>query len=124
MTIKKIFAAAATAAVLSVAGAAGASADSWNGNDGYGYQSHGDYDDNYRSGYDRDGDRDWRGGDHDNGWHRGWYGHDGRRYHHVRYNGRPFWYHGRYVVRSYDRFGRVSFVEVGPNGGVSGDFRF
>lgn len=120
MTIKKILTAAATVAVLSVAGAASASADSWYGHDGY-YDNRGDYGDNYRGGYERDGD-------HDNGWHRGWYNHDrwhdGGRFHHAHYYGRPFWYHGRYVVRSYDDFGRVSFVEVGPHGSVSGYFRF
>lgn len=121
MTIKKILAAAATAAVLSVAGAAGASADSWYGHDGYGYQDdRGDYIDNYRSDYDRDRDHDWRGYDREyhDGWHHGWH------YRYGHYYGRPFWFHGRYVVRSYDRFGRVSFVEVGPRGNVSGYFRF
>ena len=138
MTIMKFLTAAATVAVLSVAGAASASADSWYGHDGYdsngygsngydsngygsngyGYQDNrGDYNDQYRGDYDRDGD-------HDNGWHRGWYGHDGWRNRHAHYYGRPFWYHGRYVVRSYDNFGRVTFIEVGRNGSVSGYGRF
>jgi hypothetical protein len=123
MTIMKFLTAAATVAVLSVAGAASASADSWYGHDGYdsngyGYQDNrGDYNDQYRSDYDRDGD-------HNNGWHRGWYGHDGWRNRHAHYYGRPFWYYGRYVVRSYDNFGRVTFIEVGRNGGVSGYVRF
>jgi hypothetical protein len=129
MTIKKILAAAATATVLSVVGASGASADSWYGGDGYGYQDNrGDYNDNYRGSYDRDGDhdgdRDWRGYDRD---HHQYWDHDGYRgwrYRHAHYYGRPFWYHGRYVVRSYDRFGRVSFIEVGPYSSVNGYFRF
>ena len=66
MTIKKILTGVATAALLSVAGVTSASADDWYGHDGYGYQDNrGDYGDNYRGDYDRDGDRDWR--DHDNG---------------------------------------------------------
>jgi hypothetical protein len=39
----------------------------------------------------------------------------------VRYVGDPYWFNGRYVVRSYDRFGHVVFVEVNPyTGGYIG----
>ena len=62
------------------------------------------------------------------GYHDGWHGRrivehrvvfETLRFHHVRYFGEPFFFGGRYVVRSYDRFGRVTFVEVNP---YSGDF--
>ena len=118
MTIMKFLTAAATVAVLSVAGAASASADSWYGHDGYASNGYGS------NGYGSNGYGSNGYGDHDNGWHRGWYGHDGWRNRHAHYYGRPFWYHGRYVVRSYDNFGRVTFIEVGRNGGVSGYGRF
>jgi hypothetical protein len=36
------------------------------------------------------------------------------RMHRVRYVGNPYFVRGHYVVRSYDRFGRVTFVEVNP----------
>jgi len=126
MTIKKILAAAATAAVLSVAGAASASAD-----DSYGRDS---------GRYDNDHYQDTRG-DRDDYGHRGWdnhrhWRHEHRRfadrdtifrslrYHHIRYVGDPYFVRGHYVVRSYDRFGRVAFIEINPyTGGVIGTIR-
>ena len=42
-----------------------------------------------------------------------------RQQHYSRFIGDPYWYDGRYVVRTYDRFGRVVIVEVNP---YSGDF--
>lgn len=36
----------------------------------------------------------------------------------VRYVGDPYWFNGRYVVRSYDRFGHIVFVEVNPYTGA------
>jgi hypothetical protein len=39
---------------------------------------------------------------------------DTLRFHRIRYVGTPFFVRGHYVVRSYDRFGRVVFVEVNP----------
>ena len=59
---------------------------------------------------------------HDMYWHegyRGYVGHDRiyrelRRHHYTRWEGAPYWYRGHYVVRSYDRFGHVVFVEVNP----------
>lgn len=33
---------------------------------------------------------------------------------HMRYFGNPYFMHDRYVVRTYDRFGRVAFVEINP----------
>ncbi len=32
----------------------------------------------------------------------------------IRYVGNPYFVRGHYVVRSHDRFGRVTFVEVNP----------
>ena len=39
---------------------------------------------------------------------------DMMRARHMRYFGEPFFVRDHYVVRSYDRFGRVAFVEVDP----------
>ena len=39
---------------------------------------------------------------------------DTLRMHRIRYVGNPYFMRGHYVVRSYDRFGRVVFVEVNP----------
>ncbi len=125
MTIKKILTAAATVAVLSLAGAASASADTWNGAagdryDNYRYQdSRGDRDDAY--GWSRH-HRHWR---HE---HRHFADRDAifrsLRFHHIRYFGEPYFVRGHYVVRSYDHFGRVSFIEINPyTGGVIGVIR-
>ncbi|HEY0105366.1 MAG TPA: hypothetical protein VGB91_04725 [Rhizomicrobium sp.] len=44
---------------------------------------------------------------------------------HIRYVGTPYFVRGHYVVRSFDRFGRVRFVEVNPySGAFIGFFRF
>ena len=130
MTIKKILAAAATAAVLSVAGATGASADNSYGRD------NNSYDNSYDNGYDHNHyDRDYgnRGGYEHRSWrdgydHRSWR-HEHRRfadrdtifrslrYHHIRYVGDPYWVRGHYVVRSYNGYGRVSFIEIDPYSG-------
>jgi hypothetical protein len=126
MTIKKILAAAATAAVLSVAGATSASAD-----DSYGRDS-GRYDNDHYQ--DTRGDRDnygHRGRDNHGHWrheHRRFADRDtifrSLRYHHIRYVGDPYFVRGHYVVRSYDRFGRVAFIEIDPyTGGVIGTIR-
>ena len=80
------------------------------------------------------GERDWRGdsswrGDHDRYWRRD-YGarhyvdrdrifFSLRRHHYDRFLGEPMWYHGRYVVRTYDRRGELIFVEIDP---YTGDF--
>jgi len=46
------------------------------------------------------------------------------RMHRVRYVGNPYFVRGHYVVRSYDRFGRITFVEVNPyTGGFIGFIR-
>ena len=145
MNIKKILMAAAATAVLSVAGASAASADNGYGDNGYndnGYnQDSSRYGRDYRHD-DSDGsryDRDHR--DNDNSWHHGSDRHYGwsrdhrrfadrdtifrsLRYHHIRYSGEPYFVRGHYVVRSFDRFGRVSFIEINPyTGDVIGVIR-
>jgi len=40
------------------------------------------------------------------------------RFHHYRVVGNPYWVHGRYVVRTHDRFGRLVFVQVDPYSGA------
>jgi len=46
----------------------------------------------------------------------------GRGY--TRFIGDPYFYQGRYVVRSYNRFGNVVFVEINPyTGGFIGEVR-
>ena len=40
------------------------------------------------------------------------------RFHNYRVIGTPYFVHGRYVVRSHDRFGHVVFVQVDPYSGA------
>lgn len=43
----------------------------------------------------------------------------------ARFNGAPYWYQGRYVVKSFDRLGRPIFVEINPyTGAFVGVVRF
>ena len=42
---------------------------------------------------------------------------DGLRFHRYRVIGDPYFVHGRYVVRTHDRFGRIVFVQVDPYSG-------
>jgi hypothetical protein len=37
-----------------------------------------------------------------------------RRHHYDRFDGQPYWFHGRYVVKSYDRSDRPVFIEINP----------
>jgi hypothetical protein len=114
MNIRKILTAAAAASIMSVAGIAAASADPY---------------DHGRDYHDRDTSRDhdgWRrGGDlrHDRFANRDRI-YESLRYRHIRFYGDPFFAHGHYVVRSFDRFGHVTFVEVNPyTGGFIGFIR-
>ena len=99
MSSMKTILAAASLAVLSAAGIGLASAQPWD-----------------------------RYGDH----HRGWVRHErfehratvdrmqlrhALRFHHYRMIGDPMFVHGRYVVRTHDRFGRTVFVQVDPYSG-------
>ncbi len=43
---------------------------------------------------------------------------DALRLHRYRVMGDPYFVHGRYVVRTHDRFGRVVFVQVDPHSGA------
>ena len=43
---------------------------------------------------------------------------DGLRFHRYSMIGDPYFVHGRYVVRTHDRFGRIVFVQVDPYTGA------
>jgi hypothetical protein len=43
---------------------------------------------------------------------------DTLRFHRYEVVGNPYWVHGRYVVRTHDRFGRLIFVQVDPYSGA------
>jgi hypothetical protein len=91
--------AAASLAVISVAGIGAASADPWD---------HGRHD----RAFER----------HERFEHRAFVDRvrvfDTLRFHHYRMVGDPYFVHGRYVVRTYDRFGRIVFVQVDPYSGA------
>ena len=118
MLLKKTLMAAVAATVLGLTGSTGAMAmdRDHDGRPDRGWAEH----------HDRDGYRDryWRPGFHH------YVAHDRiflelRRHHYNRWIGDPYFYHGRYVVRSYDRAGRVVFVELNPyTGGFIGEIRF
>lgn len=81
--------------------------------------------------HDRDGYMDR--GRHDRYWHEGYRGFAGRdvffaslrAHRYTRWDGAPYWYQGRYVIRTYDRFGRVVFAEMNPyTGAFIGVIRF
>jgi hypothetical protein len=96
-SMKTIFA-AATLAVLSAVGIGSASAQAWD--------RHGDH------------HRSWR---HERVEHRAYVDRmrlsRALRFHSYRMIGDPFFVHGRYVVRTHDRFGRIVFVQVDPYSG-------
>ncbi len=127
MRIKALLLTAIAAAMLT---ATGAMADDWNHRDRDHYS------------YRHDGDRgrdDWRGrdgrGDHNRYWRPGWqqgryvdqdrFYVELRRHGYNRWSGTPYWYQGRYGIRSYDHRGRAVFVEVNPySGGFVGAMNF
>lgn len=108
MTTFRKFVLTAAAALIVAAGSTGIAAARDRDHDGrrdHGWAEH----------HDRDGyhDRYWKPG------FRGYVAHDrvyvtlrGHGYH--RWAGAPYWHHGHYVIRTYDRRGRVIFVEVNP----------
>jgi hypothetical protein len=117
MRIQKLLLTAAAAAILTTTGAMARDFD-----------RDGRPDHSFAERHDGDG---YRG--HDRYWRSGYHGYvdrdrvfvNLRAHHYTRFGGNPYWYHGRYVVRSYDRFGRVVFVEVNPyTGGFVGTIRF
>jgi Ni/Co efflux regulator RcnB len=128
MRIKQLLLTAAAAAILTTTGAMARDRD--------GRPDHSWSEQHDRDGYrDRDrghdGARDFRG--HDRYWRDGYrdYAHRDvfyrslRAHHYDRWQGEPYWFNGRYVIRTYDRFGRVVFVEMNPyTGGFMGEFRF
>lgn len=139
MTIRKLLLTAAAAAVLATTGAVARPMDrDHDGRPDRGWAEH----------HDRDGYRDaWRGrpgwhwrdgrgtwhGDHDRYWRYGYGRYVGRdvyyrtlrAHHYYRWDGEPYWFQGRYVIRTYDRFGRAVFVEMNPyTGGFVGVIRF
>jgi hypothetical protein len=115
------------------------------GRDDHGRDDHGRGD----RGHDDRGRDDWRGrdpwhwrddrgawhGDHDRYWREG-YGRrryvdrdrvffNLRRRNYNRFAGDPYWFQGRYLVRTYDRWGNVILVEVDPyTGNFIGVVRF
>ena len=127
MNFKQLLLTAAAAAILSTTGAGMALADPYD----YGGPGHHDSD---RHGDRHDGDRHDGLRGHDRYWRQeyrhGYVDRDRiffglRQHHYSRFIGDPFWFHDRYVVRSYDRFGHVVMVEVDPyTGDVIGVVRF
>ena len=137
MKIKQLLLTAAAAAILCTTGAVARDRD-----------RDGRPDHSYAERHDRDGFRDdWRGrdarhwrddrgswhADHDRYWRQGYgrfvgrdvYFRNLRANHYYRWDGEPYWFHGRYVIRTFDRFGRVIFVELNPyTGNVMGVVRF
>ncbi|MGA7675156.1 MAG: hypothetical protein WCA78_08935 [Rhizomicrobium sp.] len=128
MNFKKLLLTAAAAAVLSATGTGLALADPYD-HGGPGHHDSDRHDDRH------DGDRrDDRGG-HDRYWRPEFRGHsyvdrdrvfvELRHHHYNRFVGDPYWFQGHYVVRSYDRWGHIVFVEVNPyTGGFVGEIRF
>ena len=123
MKFQKLLLMAAAAAILTTTGAVARDRDhdgrpdhSWaerHDHDGYMDARHG-----YRH------DRYWKHG------YRGYVGHDRvyrslRAHKYYRWSGTPYWHHGRYVVKTYNRRGRAVFVEVNPyTGSFIGVIRF
>jgi hypothetical protein len=96
MTIKKILTAAAAATVLSLAGLTAADAAPFHG---FGYHN-----DRGRARVERVERRIVE--------HRVVF--NELRGRHIRFVGNPYFVGGHYVVRSFDRFNRVTFIEVNP----------
>ena len=119
---------------LALAGAAalaalaiGANADPPHGHGGYG----GGF---WQEDWGGHGDRDWH--DQQGGWHqdhnRYWRSQYGdrafiddervffvlRQRHYTDFEGQPFWFHGRYLVRTHNRHGRLVIIEVNPYTGA------
>lgn len=124
MNFKQLLLTAAAAAILSTTGAGMAMARPYDGGPGHHDSDRGDRHDGDRRGGDRhDGDRG-----HDRYWRseyrHGYVDRDRiffglRQHHYSRFIGDPYWFDGRYVVRTYDRRGHVVIVEVDP---YTGDF--
>jgi len=131
MTMRKLFLTAIAGVVIST-GAAMAAPDCARDREGCRNDQHHDDKGAMRSGAMGDAmrgghDNNNRGGTHDRYWqpqYHGFVAQDrvfaGLRGHgYSRFNGAPYWFQGRYIVRSFDRFGRPIFVEINP---YTGDF--
>ena len=98
MSSMKNILAAASLAVLSVAGITAAAAQPWDHHGGRAYERHERFE------------------------HRATVGRvrlaQALRFHRYRMIGEPYFVHDRYVVRTHDRFGRVVFVQVDPYSGA------
>ena len=108
MSSMKTILAAASLAVLSAAGIGSATAQSW------GHRQ------DYRQDYRQDNHRAWVR--HERFEHRAFVDRirldRALRFHSYRMIGDPYFVHGRYVVRTHDRFGRIVFVQVDPYSGA------
>jgi Ni/Co efflux regulator RcnB len=134
MNFKQLLLTAVAAAVLSSTGAGmavaaphdrGGHSDRDRGGDRHDGDRRGDRRDGYRHDGNRGHDRYWR-----QEYRHGYVDRDRiffglRQHHYGRFIGDPYWFNGRYVVRTYDRFGHVVIVEVDPyTGDVIGVIRF
>jgi hypothetical protein len=131
MRIRQLLLTAAAAAILATTGAMARDFDR-DGRPDHSYAERHDRD-GFRDGrgHERDGFRDGRG--HDRYWRNGYrdYAHRDiffrnlRAHNYNRWQGEPYWFHDRYVIRTYDRFGHVIFVELNPyTGDYMGVVRF
>jgi hypothetical protein len=120
MNIKKLLLTAAAAVIVASTGAV---ARDFDRRPDRGMAERHDHDGSMDRGV-RGHDRYWRDGYRDYA-HRDSMFRSLREHRYSRFVGDPYWFHGRYVVRTYDRFGRVVFVEVNPyTGGFIGEIRF
>lgn len=117
--MKKLLLTAAAAVLLATTGSGAAMADP--------------YDHGPRHDQRMDYRMDRRAVTHDRYWHEGYRGFVGRdivfgtlrAHHYYRWAGDPYWFQGRYVIRTYDRFGHVVIVEINPyTGAYIGVLRF
>jgi hypothetical protein len=94
-------------------GGHGGGHDDWRGRDPWHWRDD-------RGGWHGDRDRYWRRDYGRRGYiHRDRIFESLRRRRYRRFDGDPYWFQGRYIVRTYDRFGNRIFVEVDP---YTGDF--
>src|SRR6185312_4281512 len=113
---KTLLAAVATLGLIGTTGIASATDRDHDGRPDHSWAEHHDHD-GYRDRYWRPGFRGYIARDRVffNLRHRGY----------VRFVGDPYFYHGRYVVRTYNRWGRIVFVEINPyDGAFIGEIRF
>ena len=124
-TRKLVLAAAATLAVFAIS--ASAAPHHARGGDAQAVQSwqqdwrgHGDreWQDN-KGGWHQDRDRYWRSQYHD----RTFVDQERvfrtlKKRHYNQFEGQPFWFHGRFLVKSFDRRGNVVMIEVNPYTGA------